>query len=359
MRSLFTTNENAGVVAILVGLIVVVLLSVALSLLNSDEISLPGFSSTTQHVANDKLQSKINHLEIKFEEQKRGSKKTIKHREQSELLSEMERQIASANEEIGILKKLVASQRDAIKLIAKGKENYRAQYRDHIRAEALGKTYDSITTRLGKTYKDVRITDVSPIGVSFSHRHGAIRLNYPEMPRDWQTGLMYSAAECAKARLAEAKRQAVARNVVAKRVQKIRRVQETESSTRKITDLRRKIAVVSMRLASARTEVSLAQNKVSYQRSLHQRRSFASSSYRHYKTSTGTYRSAYYRPQYRITLNGAKHSVPGSLETWGQRAVRYERASARYAAQLANLRSSLIALDPSYRSQLEGGRTQR
>ena len=352
MKNPFATDDNAGVLGMLVGLIVVVFVALGLSLLVTKEVSLPGSANNQLRAANDHLRAQINRLEIRIDAQKRLNEKAAKHREQVKLVDDLEKQIASANEEISILNKLIVSKESAIKLLSEGKETHRLKYREHVRAEAHGETCDVITTRLGKKYEDVRITKVSPLGISISHRHGAARLGYNEMPEEWRKRLMYSAVEMAQAKLAEEKRQIAARKAIAKRVQKIRKVEKNASIERKIVNLRRQIASVSMKLSTARVEARLARNKVSYQRSLRLSRSYSRPSYRYYNTRTGTYYRTYYRPRYRITLNGSK-SVPGSLETWEQRAARYERASSRYAAQLQNLRSELIALDPSYGYSLE------
>lgn len=353
MRNPFANDDNAGVVGMLVGLVVVVFVAIALSLVVTKEVSLPSFSGSGLRSANGELHAQASRLETGIETQKLLNAKAARHREQSGLRADLEKQAASAREEISILGKLITSKRDAIGLIAKGRESHRLKYREHVRAEALGKTYESVTTRLGKTYEDVRVTGVTPLGVSLSHRHGAVRLEYSEMPGEWQKRLMYTAREYAQAKLAEQRREAAARKAIAREVRKIRKAERNEAAERKIAGLRKQIASVSMRLATARTEASLARNKVAYQASLRRSRALARHSYRSYNPTTGTYHSRYYRPRYRISLNG-RQSVPGSLETWRARAARYERAAARYAAQLGSLRASLVAADPTYRIPPEG-----
>ncbi|MFK7909269.1 MAG: hypothetical protein AB8F34_01565 [Akkermansiaceae bacterium] len=348
MKNPFIADENAGVLGLLTGLIIVVFVALGLSLLVNKEISLPSSANSKLRIGNDQLQSKISRLEIRIEGQKRASQLAAKNREQATLLSDIQEQIGSANEEIKILDKLISSKQTAITLIEQGKKSHSSKYRDHVRAEALGKTFDSVVSRLGKEYEGVRIMDISEVGVTIGHRHGVARLDYSEMPKKWKTDLMFSAAEVAKAKLAERKHESDLRKAIAAKLAKNRKKEKDASSANEIEKLRRQIATVSMRLASAQTEASLANNKLSYQRSLSQTRRYARSSYRRYNYSTGSYSTGYYRPRYRITLNTANKSVPGSLETWEQRATRYQRVAARYSAQLSVLQSRLQAVDPTY-----------
>jgi len=51
----------------------------------------------------------------------------------------------------------------------------------------------SITTNAGKTYKNVRVFQVDPDGVMFSHQNGGAKVLFGELPIDIQTKLGYSA----------------------------------------------------------------------------------------------------------------------------------------------------------------------
>lgn len=160
---------------------------------------------------------------------------------------------------------------------------------------------------------------------------------------------MFTAQEVAEAVLEDRRQQTANRKKWEERESAARKRRKSESKMSGIASLRRQIATLSIKHSSSKIEAQLARNKVTYQESLRRSRTYARSSYsyRHYNSSTGRYYTSSYRPRYRIISTGSK-SVPGSLETWEQRAIRYERATAGYAAKLANLRSRLASIDPSY-----------
>ncbi len=343
MRNPFAADEHQGALGIMAGVMVLVFVAIALSLLMSGDLSLPRPSSESEHVVTDKLQSEINRLEITVHKLKRKNALADEHLKQAKLLTELDGQMKSANEETVILEKLISSKRNAIAVITEGKKRHREKYRDHVRAETLGTTYETVTTPLGKVYKDARITAITPIGVSISHRDGVARLEYGEMPREWQKRLMYTASEFTLAKRDEAKYQRQARIAIDRQVSKGNKGTNSVDPEKEIANLQRKIAVVDMKLTSARTEASLANNKVVDHRALKGTSTYSGSSYRYYNYGNGTYYYSSYRPRYRTTYIGSR-SVPGSLETWEQRASRFERLSAQYEVQLKSLRLKLNSL---------------
>jgi len=345
MKNPFAEQNSNGIIVSIVGIILLVFTALVLTLALEKKITLPSFSSDSLVSENDALRRQINHLEIQLAVQERKQKVAEKNRQDAERVKELIRQTEAALEEMDVIRRLIKDDKAAIVLIKEGKETHRLRYRDHIRALAVGKTYDSITTPLGKTYSDVRIKEVTPLGVTISHSHGVCRLGFQKMPREWRKTLMFTAVEVARATAAEQQRQTAMKNRIDQREKKIGKVRQSLAKQRKISSLRRQIAALRIKYSTASLEASLARNKVSYQRSLRLARRYARSSYRYYDTTTGRYYRSRYRPRYRVTFNGSK-SVPGSLETWEQRAVRYERAKAKYAAQLINLRSRLSVIDP-------------
>lgn len=300
-------------------------------------------------IENDGLRRRMNDLEISIEKHHRNEVVAATHREQIEKIDAIQSQTSSAQSEVRLLKQLISEVKASKILLVEAKESHRLLYRDHVRASAAGETYDLITTRLGKEYHKVRILEVTPLGVGISHSNGSARLGYRDMPDDWKTKFMFTAREVAVATLDEQRRTSQERRKMAERDRVIRKLRQSQSRLNQIASLRKQIASVGIQYSTAKTEARLARAKLSYQESLRNSRVYARSSYRYryYNTSSGRYYYSSYRPRYRITLNGSQ-SVPGSLETWGQRAMKYERLAAGYAAKLANLQSRLAELDPTY-----------
>jgi len=349
MKNPFARDESSTIITVLLGVIVLVFVALGLSLLLDQNIKLPNFSASSARLRdhNDSLRRQINNMEVRMAAQATQQQTAEDNNKELELLVDMKKQLSSANDEIKILHSLIKKAQESIQIISKGRETHRLLYRDHVRASASGEQYESIQNILGKEYKNVRINEVTPLGVSISHSTGASRLDFREMPAEWRVKFMFTANEVAEATAKEDRRLSKTRQELARREKASQKVRQTESRRREIASIRSKIASLSIKYSSANLEASLARNKVATQNSLKLSRSFARSNYgyRSYNSSTGTY-SSYYRPRYRITVN-ARQSVPGSLETWEQRAVRYQRAAASYSAQLANLKSRLAVLVPS------------
>lgn len=58
-------------------------------------------------------------------------------------------------------------------------------------AGAASKNYGTITTRSGKSFYDCTIVRVHPDGVSFTHRNGAAKIAFKELPASMQRELRY------------------------------------------------------------------------------------------------------------------------------------------------------------------------
>ncbi|MBK1829446.1 hypothetical protein JIN77_01810 [Verrucomicrobiaceae bacterium R5-34] len=345
MKNPFAEQDYSIISVMLVGVIVLVFVGLGAALLSESSSHLMSGPDTSMLDQNSRLKSQVAKLEVRLEKRSREILAASHNREQARRVEELKNQSISALKEAETLRALIAGEKEAIKLIAKAKEAHRLEYRDYVRGEAIGKSYEKITTRLGKDYHDVRVTDVTPLGVSITHRTGAVMLGFRQIPVAWQRGLMFTAAEMAEAAKAEQKRQTMARNQIDRRVRANTKTMKSQELMREKASLRRQIASLNIKLTAANFEASLARNKLSAQESLRNSRTYSSSSssYYYYNTSTGAYYSTGYRPRYRSRWIGSK-SVPGSLETWDQRAAKFERAAAQYTAKLTELTARLKAI---------------
>ena len=285
-----------------------------------------------------KLKSKISLLE-------KDRETTELHKKQKQQLSLLQQQIESATGESAVLLSLIDLEKKSSNLIKKKKEAYRLQYRDYIRGAKIGNIYEQITSRLGKEYHDVCVTDVTPMGVAISHRNGATLLGYRQMPKAWQEELMYSAIEMEEATKADQENQSIAIREITRRALENTKAQKKHTRINEIAALKRQIAVISMNHLAAGLEMDLAKNKMSTHQSLRESKVLASSSYSYncYNRATDTYSSARYTPRYRVSYIGSK-SVPGSLQTWENRILRSERTVASYALKLQHLKTRLSEL---------------
>lgn len=350
MKNLFGGDDSSLVLTTVVGVVVLVFVALGIGLLADGSVQLSSLSGNASEIRNqnDNLRRKINKVEIDIVARDRQEEKTKQNQEKVKLLTDLNKQLSTAREEINILESVIKEAEGSIQLIIKGKETHLAKYRESVRANAVGETYDEITTLREKKYLKVSINEVTSLGVAISHKYGAALLDFKEMPIEWRKKFMYTAGEVAQATLEEEKRFSRADREMARRHKEAAKIRRAKVHRDEIAKLHRSIATMSLKYSSANLEASLARGKVASQSALARSKILSNSnySYRRYNPSTGTY-TTYYRPRYRISVN-ARQSVPGRLETWEQRTRRYQRLANQYAIQLENMRARLKSLDPTY-----------
>jgi len=349
---MYSGDDSSALISILIGGVVIVFVAVGITMIA--DVGLGSWfngDDSAVRADNDALRHRINGLEIRIEKSKRKQLIAAERREQLKKKLELQKELADARSETRMIEKLILDEQEVIVQMSVAKDNHRLLYRDHVRAKAVGESYDEISTPLGKVYTNVRIREVTPLGVGISHSNGGARLGYRDMPDEWKKKFMFTAQEVASAKLHEQRRLLMRQKKWAKLDLKAHELRRSKSRLREVAELRGEIASVRMKLSLAEMEASLARNKVSSYESFRASRSYARSSYsyRSYNSYTGGYDYSNYRPRYRIRLVGSK-SVPGSLETWEQRAIRFERASTVYSVKLANLQSRLLVIEPNEES---------
>ncbi len=70
-------------------------------------------------------------------------------------------------------------------------EEYKNQYRTHVRGKAKDKTMESLTTKSGVIYKNVNIREVTAIGIQIRHEDGHKRIAFEELPAEMQDYYQY------------------------------------------------------------------------------------------------------------------------------------------------------------------------
>lgn len=326
MKNSFSGGDESGVVSILIGLSVLVLSAVALvSFADNGLGSLINSNAHEMRLRNDSLLRAKTKTSLKIEHLERAQKQLGIRHEQQKQLDGLNKKMAEVKGGIALLKDALIAENKMMGFLIESKKQHKIQYREHIRASAAGEQCDEIKTRLGKVYREVRILEVTSRGVRISHVHGAARLGYRDMPEEWRKKFMFTANEMAQAIQAEHKYLSLEKRRLAKKGEQARQSIKSESRLREIASLRKRIASLGVKYSSAQLEARLARSTLSSMRIN-----------RYYSNSSYSYKTSRYK------------SVPGSLETWEGRAVRYERAAAEYAAKLVSLRSQLTSLDPTY-----------
>lgn len=86
-------------------------------------------------------------------------------------------------------------------------EDYKNQYRAHVRNNAAGTKIDELKTLSGVVYTDVDVRKVTAVGIEIRHRDGHKRIGFEELPENMQDHYQYDEGQM----LAEVRREAEVR----------------------------------------------------------------------------------------------------------------------------------------------------
>lgn len=147
-------------------------------------------------------------------------------------------------------------------------EDYKNEYRTHVRSKAVGETFPELTTKAGSTYKRVEIRTVSAIGIQIRHEYGQKRIPFEELPEEMQERFQFDVAGKELAIAAENKHReeheaavAVANQLQEKDMEAARARQEVARRTemkRSITQKQNQISQLQSEIQSLELQISQA-----------------------------------------------------------------------------------------------------
>lgn len=306
----------------LVGMIVLVFAGVFFSLLADKRFNFSKQQNSISHV--------IEEEKMELENVKRELEKARDHwardyeprTGQDELLATINRESFTSSRR----RETLAEERDTaaqeMKRVADAFADYQGRYRQQVRADAVGEKVGELTTRAGRTYKDVTIWRVSAAGAEIRHSEGSTRLSPNELPVSWNERFQWDKAELAQhldgEREAEAQHTQFVDNKnnppelpkkpsIKKETKKNKPAEDPEHLAR--------VEVLRQAVIDARSKLNQARSEATHARSQ--------------------------------AVSSRGRSVPGSLETWAERARRMEASSAKYHAQYMAARGKLASIAPN------------
>lgn len=184
-------------------------------------------------------------------------------------------------------------------------EEHQKQYREKVRTALIGTTHPKIGMADGSFYSDVTIRSIRNGILGFAHRGGFARVPIGDLEDVWKRKLSWDRSEAITTQGNPAPKSDGPRP---SKSQPEPREEPAKSS-------------------EDRAEIEKARLNLITQRDL----------YRRAVSEAATARSKAY---------GSERSVPGSLETWSERATRMEKLVQKYRASYQLARSQLMALAP-------------
>ncbi|QJE97221.1 hypothetical protein [Luteolibacter luteus] len=325
---MFNNDEQSGMVGMLVGMIVLVFAGVFFSLLADKRFSFSkNQSSISQTIEEEKLE--LENVKRELEGARADWKREYEPRTgQEELIATITRDSQASRRRLETLGEERDAAAEEAKRVADAFAEYQGRYRQQVRAEAAGEKVGELTTRGGRTYRDVTIWRVSAAGAEIRHSEGSTRLSPNELPVTWNDRFQWDKAELAQHLDEEREAEEQHKQFVDSKNNPPEPPQKTSGKKPKpakpdedpeylarVEVLRQAVIDTRLKLNQARTEA----NRARYE-----------------------------------AASGKGRSVPGSLETWAERARRMEASSAKFHAQYMAARGKLASVAPNdYQLQVQ------
>ena len=328
IEPMLNNEEQSGMVGMLVGIIVLVFAGIFFSLLADKRFSFSKTRNSLSHV--------IEEEKLELEHVKRELAKTRDHwsREceprtgQADLISTLMRESRTDGRRLESLTEERDAAAEEMKRVSDDFAEYKGRYRQQVRADAVGEKVSELTTRSGRTYRDLTISRVSAAGADIRYAEGSTRLSPDDLPPAWNERFQWDKAELTQH--LDDEREAEEQHKQFVESKNIPPEPSVKASTKK--DKKGKPAADPEH--EARVEI-LRQAVIDARMRLNQAKSEAN------------------RARYEAS-SGKGRSVPGSLETWAERARRMEASSAKYHAQYMAARGKLASIAPNdYQLQVQ------
>ena len=207
--------------------------------------------------------------------------------------------------------------RDAIITTEREFADYRSEYRQEERIRAVGESLGTLTLRDGRDYRDASITKVTDVGLEIRHEHGFARIHAPDLGEKWQDRFQWDDEE-RRTRLNE---------------EALARARMAASKVASVTSKPKKVATGKVMRRSVPVAKPEDSDKVVKLRLL----------YSAWRSKVSRLES---ETNEAISNSMRQTSVPGRLETWGDRARRLRGELSKARIELASARGRLEAVSP-------------
>lgn len=303
----------------LVGIIVLVFAGVFFSLLADKRFS---FSKSQNSMAGLISEEKVELDGIRHELEK-ARERWISDYEprlgQGDSLAKLSGESKSCGHRIEELQEVKNTITTEVEALKDRHDDYQGRYRQQIRTDAMGEVVAELKSTDGRIFKNATIGKVTAAGIEIRHEGGSLRLLPEDLDASWHERFQWSRDE-------------VALHLEGERVQAQRHSDFVDRSrisaaTPVIQNPKKKEK--EQQAAQENATLQLArQSVIDTRRKMNQARSDASRARSEARSSRG-------------------RSVPGSLETWAERAASLDAAAAKYQAQYMAARGRLATIAPN------------
>ncbi|MEP4078958.1 hypothetical protein [Haloferula sp.] len=311
------SGDNSGTISLLIGVVLVVFVGIGISLVADSRLSF----GNTQSTINESIKSdrqKIENLTFSVDHlQNSWTRDHAPNIGQEQQISDLSGQTSRNRNRLAELRADKAGLEKSIIRIAQQNLDYRVHYKNQARADSVGESLDSITLTDGRSFRSVVIRGFDTSGLRIHHKGGSARIRYSDLPRAWKERFQWHPDE-AKVRKPKPPAEVASEGPETQ-------IEAEDSETNGQHDE----PAVSKKAHEAKDAEKVAEARS------------------HYLIARKSYLDA--RNQASIARGHAyasNKSVPGSLETWAERAERMDRISRQRHAGYIKARSALSSVSP-------------
>ncbi|MEM1083353.1 MAG: hypothetical protein AAGI48_04480 [Verrucomicrobiota bacterium] len=310
------SGDHAGLFAFLFGVIILVFCGIGLSLVAEKKLSL-GSSKVSIEESIEKDRQEFD----KLTKQKKAARRRLDEQSpsatgQDDLIDGLQNESEINLGRLSVLRSNLSTLEHELEKLSGFREQHDEKYRKQVRGAAVGTKLPELSLPRGKTYHEVVIRGFDPSGLKIQHRLGTARIPYRDLPESWKTRLHWSPDEhlATRPRVATPKEGPPATASSDPKEETLSREPEPLSDIRRDDEPSSDIDAIRLRVIRAQSV---------------------------YRQATSQAAEAH-----RNANSSQNRSVPGSLETWGERATRLDQWVRRIRKELNQAEEELRSVRP-------------
>ncbi len=311
----FEQEDHGWLFGIVGGIIALVFAGIIVSLLIDNRTASTDGDVLRLEVEIARQEAKLEDLEIRRETLVRQLEERLEASDHDARLAELSGIRTERRQQRRAAENAISEARETIEKLQTASRDYRIRYHERAREELVGETFDSFTLVDGTSYSKVKITGHDDEGLRIRHAHGGAKLRYTDLPQDWKERLQWSpllqVADSPSERTVEERTPDSRRSHPSPESGNGRELEK--ASVEEDVELQQRIHDARSRVIRYRADYLEASREASIARS----KSYSS-----------------------------ERSVPGSLETWQERALRMDRAASQARRLYLEARSDLARDSP-------------
>lgn len=308
------SSDHSGAFALLIGLVLVVFCGIGISLIADRRFEF-GASETSIKGSIAKDLGRIESLKMEISNAEGRWQRDHAHAvDHDGMVSALAQRISESESKLAELRLQRQQLSRALDRVEKDFLAYRISYRRQARAASVGDTVDLLTLTNGREYRRVVIRGFDAEGLRIAHARGTARIPFCELPNSWKERFQWHPSETLDTK--------------PKPLTKPSPVEAPATNEATIPEPRLEKRPA-RETSSGLDTAELAQLR------------------NHFLLTRGAYRDIQNQASIaRRNATTSQKSVPGSLETWAERAVRLEHLGQSRYSDFIQARTRLSAVSP-------------